>query len=152
MKTKIIPFYLELAKKIQAGEIEGKIVTNNGYTVRIICFDKRTSSGYPILGLVDYPSQSEMCKAFNTTGLCYGQPVEFVLQIELPEEEPKHEFKPFEQVLVRQSDKDYWRAALYSHYNQEENLHVTAWLSWYQCIPYEGNEQLVGTTNKPKED
>lgn len=37
MKTKIIPFDLETAKKIQAGEIEGRIKTKTNKDVRIIC-------------------------------------------------------------------------------------------------------------------
>lgn len=41
MKTKTIPFDLETAKKIQAGEIEGRIRSKEGdFTARIICFDK----------------------------------------------------------------------------------------------------------------
>ncbi len=39
MKTKIIPFDLELEKKIQAGEIEGKIKTRSGLKARIVCTD-----------------------------------------------------------------------------------------------------------------
>lgn len=41
MKTKIIPFDLETAKKIQDGKIEGRIRTKEGnLKARVICFDK----------------------------------------------------------------------------------------------------------------
>ena len=39
MKTKIIPFDLEIAKKIQAKEINGRIVQNNGLPATILAFD-----------------------------------------------------------------------------------------------------------------
>lgn len=41
METKYvrIPFDLELAKKITSGEVEGKVVTRDGRSVRIICWD-----------------------------------------------------------------------------------------------------------------
>ena len=56
--------------------------------------------------------------------------------------------KPFDKVLVR-SDYGYkWIAALYSNYSLGNPLFVTAGGFLYkQCIPYEGNEHLLGTTN-----
>ncbi len=144
------PFDLETAKKIQAGEIEGKIKTKGGESVRIICFD--TIGKYPILALVlDNKKNIEYCYNYCKNGwYIYREDSHLDLIIEVSENKPQ--FKPFDKVLVRQTDKDDWRVALYSHFNQKENIHVTAWLNWYQCIPYEGNEHLVGTTNKPNED
>ena len=136
MKTKITPFDLETAKKIQAGEIEGKIV-RNGLEVIILDYNSKKYSGYPIR--IAYLDNDEVDYVTHEG-----------LHIEVPDNEPQ--FKPFDKVLVRQSDKDAWRVALYSHFNSEENIHVTAWLNWYQCIPYAGNENLVGTTDKPKEE
>ena len=137
MKTKIIPFDLEMAKKIQAGEIEGKIVRNGCEVVILGYNSEKYPKGYPIR--IAY---------LNKDGVDYV--THEGLHIEVPRDEPQ--FKPFDRVLVRQSDKDDWRVAFYSHFNAKENLHVTAWLNWYQCIPYEGNENLVGTTDKPKEE
>lgn len=61
----------------------------------------------------------------------------------------KQEFKPFDKVLMRDEDNQTWRVCLFSHYR--ENLHcpyVCVNCSAYkQCIPYEGNEYLLGTTN-----
>lgn len=34
-----VPFEVELAKKITNGGVEGRIVTDNGSEVRIVCFD-----------------------------------------------------------------------------------------------------------------
>lgn len=65
------------------------------------------------------------------------------------DQESKHQFKPFDKVLVRDSDEQEWVCNLFSHID-EEGLHccVSSW--WVQCIPYEGNEHLLGTTNKPE--
>ena len=62
------------------------------------------------------------------------------------------EFKPFEQVLVRDYDSNVWVAHLYSH--RDDNLayiHRTVGdVGYHQCIPYEGNEHLLGTTEDVK--
>lgn len=57
---------------------------------------------------------------------------------------PKVELKPFDKVLVRDSKSDYWRATLFSHVN-ENGCYYCVWASWTYCIPYEGNEHLLGT-------
>lgn len=57
---------------------------------------------------------------------------------------PKVELKPFDKVLVRDSKSDYWRATLFSHIN-ENGCYCCVWASWTYCIPYEGNESLLGT-------
>ena len=54
---------------------------------------------------------------------------------------------PFEsKVLVRDINDDNWIGAFYSHYKSEQ-FHVIGNLYYYQCIPYEGNEHLLGTNN-----
>lgn len=61
----------------------------------------------------------------------------------------EHEFKPFDKVLVR--DNDLWTATLYSHKNTHTYPHITCGSRLFkQCIPFEGNEHLVGTANSPK--
>lgn len=57
---------------------------------------------------------------------------------------PKVELKPFDKVLVRDSKSDYWRATLFSHIN-ENGCYYCIWAGWTYCIPYEGNEHLLGT-------
>ena len=57
---------------------------------------------------------------------------------------PKVELKPFDKVLVRDSKSDYWRATLFSHIN-ENGCYYCVWAGWTYCIPYEGNESLLGT-------
>lgn len=60
-------------------------------------------------------------------------------------------FKPFDKVLVR--DKgicNVWRADFFS--NMQGNgmyYHCTSNNSYNECIPYDGNEHLLGTSNEP---
>lgn len=62
----------------------------------------------------------------------------------------EHQFKPFDKVLVRDSYNDMWRANLFSHI-REDGRYVTTGLVWNFCIPYIGNESLLGTTKSAKE-
>ena len=48
-----IPFEVEKAKKIQAGELPGKIVTHDGKNARIVCWDRKTEQKYKIVSLSD---------------------------------------------------------------------------------------------------
>lgn len=55
------------------------------------------------------------------------------------------ELKPFDKVLVRDSKLDYWRANLYG-YIGKDGYYNCVYANWVYCIPYEGNEHLLGTT------
>ena len=57
----------------------------------------------------------------------------------------EYQLKPFDKVLVRDSYNDMWRANLFSHI-REDGRDVTTGLVWNFCIPYIGNESLLGTT------
>ena len=59
-------------------------------------------------------------------------------------------FKPFEKVLVRDYDNDVWRASFFSHTRETLGRYATTGLVWKQCIPYEGNEHLLGTKDSSK--
>lgn len=63
---------------------------------------------------------------------------------------PKWTPKPFDKVLVRDSKSSKWRANLFSHKNVNEPYYCV-YASWNYCIPYEGNEYLLGTTENVKE-
>lgn len=75
--------------------------------------------------------------------------VDDILSITIEEEKPK--FKPFDKVLARDSYNDNWHADLFSHYNVgNSNYPFRTLVSYYKyCIPYEGNEHLVGTNKLP---
>lgn len=65
---------------------------------------------------------------------------------------PKCEFKPFDKVLGRNEKDDIWEAELFSRYNEESQypFRCIGFARKY-CIPYEGNEHLLGTKNNPKQ-
>ena len=63
---------------------------------------------------------------------------------------PKWTLKPFDKVLVRDSKASKWRANLFSHKNIDEPYYCV-YASWNYCIPYEGNEHLLGTTKDVEE-
>ena len=58
---------------------------------------------------------------------------------------PKIELKPFDKVLVRDSKSDKWRANLFG-YIGKGRINCCVYANWVYCIPYEGNEHLLGTT------
>lgn len=58
---------------------------------------------------------------------------------------PKVELKPFDRVLVRDSKSDYWRANLFG-YIDKNGYFRCIYTNWAYCIPYAGNEHLLGTT------
>jgi hypothetical protein len=67
-------------------------------------------------------------------------------------EKPKCEFKPFDKVLGRNEKDDVWEADLFSHYREESQYPFRCiGFSRKYCIPYEGNEHLLGTTENVKE-
>ena len=56
--------------------------------------------------------------------------------------------KPFDKVLVRENDDRLWTVDMFSFYNRK-NIYPFACVGHYvnQCIPYEGNEHLLGITD-----
>lgn len=51
-------------------------------------------------------------------------------------------------VLLRDGDGEEWNYLLFSHYRKKFADHFFAGGNpWYQCIPFEGNEHLLGTTD-----
>ena len=69
------------------------------------------------------------------------------------EELPKatHQLKAFDKVLVRDSGFEKWEADIFRKYSDVTNgkYHRCFYSSWKLCIPYEGNENLLGTTGEP---
>lgn len=61
-------------------------------------------------------------------------------------------FKTFDKVLVR--DGGVWTPDIYSYYRTDINRHWClgfGWLNEGQILPYEGNEELVGTNQELEE-
>ena len=147
MKTKIIPFDLETAKKIQAGEVKGKVKTRNGHKVRIVLWNKKDEDGYVILALIDKPG-TEYVVSYTLNGeITKGYEGELDLVLEVPDEP---QFKPFDKVLVRKNGFDKWKANFFSH--MDDGYYKCVNSRYKECVLFKGNEHLIGTTNKPNED
>ena len=237
-KLVIVPFNLELSKEITNGEVEGRIITRVGNSVRILCYDV-INNQYNICGLVHY-GKSEEPAVFTDQGLFYeGQTDDLDLMLEIPEyltfkigdvitfgnkedslsigifrkrdintshkcfvtlsylgnlsfndagltynnarlstEEEKqklidalisskhpyakeycktffgiekkkgYEFKPFDKVLVRQSETCKWEASFFSNITDEVHKYRCCGMNYMFCIPYDENTaHLIGTTN-----
>lgn len=129
--------------------IFGELILNyvvNGEVYSICCITEEgifvyfTSNGrlyceYPHAECVLFPSKDQ--HDWNKLGI-YDQ-------------ETKHQFKPFDKVLVRDDDDTTWRCDFFSHLGDKEGVFICLTTWWHQCIPYEGNEHLLGTTNNPEE-
>lgn len=69
----------------------------------------------------------------------------------LLDEMPKRDFKPFERVLVRRTNQERWKLHLFSRESVGDNKYeCLGGVGFSQCIPYEGNEHLLGTTENPE--
>lgn len=102
----------------------------------------------------------EYYRTFTEEGKCRDYNAELMLypsrdqrdwnKFGVTEQETKHQFKPFEMVLVRDEDDRNWTCNFFSYINDYgEYICIDSY--WKQCIPYEGNEHLLGTTINPEE-
>lgn len=72
------------------------------------------------------------------------------------EEKPKYDFKPFDKVLVRDEDDKEWHISLFAReiVDDSDGLSYKHECSngtlWDCCIPFEGNEYLLGTAENPE--
>lgn len=66
----------------------------------------------------------------------------------------EYELKPFDKVLVRDKNTKVWVTDIFEKYEDSisEFCYKCMTSLWKQCIPYEGNEHLLGTTESPQEE
>lgn len=69
---------------------------------------------------------------------------------QVTDQKQKTALYPFDKVLVRNNDDDEWVCDIFSHID-ELDFYYCVGTSWEQCIHYEGNEHLLGTTKKTEE-
>lgn len=62
------------------------------------------------------------------------------------------ELKPFDKVLVRDYENQKWMPMFFEKYSNSKDYHFRCMngSSWKYCVPYEGNEHLLGTSNDPE--
>ena len=69
-------------------------------------------------------------------------------KLELNKKKKMHTFKPFDKVLVRANKDCKWVPRFFAI--MKDDVYCDTNGSWANyCIPYEGNEHLLGTTNEP---
>ena len=91
---------------------------------------------------IRYATDSEKKQLFDTLakeGKAWNAEKKEVVDLK-----PKVELKPFDKVLVRDSKSDNWRANLFGYIDKDEYYHCV-YANWVYCIPYIGNESLLGT-------
>lgn len=92
---------------------------------------------------IRYATDSEKKQLFDTLakeGKAWNAEKKEVVDLK-----PKVELKPFDKVLVRDSESDKWRANLFGYIDKDGYYHCV-YANWVYCIPYIGNESLLGTT------
>lgn len=65
---------------------------------------------------------------------------------------PVNTLKPFDKVLVRDGIDEKWTISLFSYYDEEHQNFPYVCISgrYVRCIPYKGNEYLLGTPSRHK--
>lgn len=151
-----IPFNLELAKKIMNGEIEGRIIRNDGANVRIVSWNYTSmSKKYPLACFVEN-GISEQSGLYTNDGKYKSWEDKDIrnredLSIEITSF-VKIQFKPFDKVLVRQSETCKWEASFFSNITDEVHKYRCCGMNYMFCIPYdEQTAHLLGTKDNWEE-
>ncbi len=158
---KKIPFDLELAKKITNKEVKGRIVTQNGRQVRIICFDKDgEQSAYPIIALIQIEPHDERMFTFSKKGFySIGLESSNDLILEVPTYYRDYSnFVPqkWQPCLGRENEDEIWLLQVSKgnrcddgvlFYCPDGSTNV-----WRHCLPLsEATQRLIGTTKSYEE-
>ena len=101
----------------------------------IICKDEITE-----LRLATEEEKQQLFSALEKEGKAWDSDKKAIVDLK-----PKVELKPFDKVLVRDSESQAWQVSLFS-YKDSDSYYCCNGCSWNQCIPYIGNESLLGTT------
>lgn len=114
-RFKKIPFDLELAKKITNKEAKGRIVTDDGHEVRIICYDYRHFGGKNrLVALIDL-GDNEIALSYNNEGKEIDNREKFAIHLEVPTYYKDYSnFKPctWQSCLVRDTASDLWKVGV----------------------------------------
>lgn len=95
------------------------------------------------LRLATDSEKKQLFSALEKEGKVWDAEKKMIVNLKL-----KVELKPFDNVLVRHQKTEEWRANIFSHTDKTDEYldYVCVNGRWEFCIPYEGNESLLGTT------
>lgn len=121
------------------------LAPNKRLYVNSICFEH-------VVDVVSFATEEEkqkLFKAIKDNGYRWNAETKT-----LEKEEKKDKFdiatlKPFDKVLVRNTNIDYWKISMFGYISKGDKQYFMciANSGFYQCIPFEGNQHLLGTTN-----
>lgn len=102
-----------------------------------------TAIRYRNIHLATDSEKQQLFDAFAKKGKTWDSEKKAIVDLK-----PKVELKPFDKVLVRHQKTEEWRANIFSHTDKTDEYldYVCVNGRWEFCIPYEGNESLLGTT------
>lgn len=90
----------------------------------------------------------KLFKAINRHGLIWNAGEKRVENMPEPKKFDPGSLKPFDKVLVRTDKCDVWECDFFSSYSTERSNRFHLIGAWHDiCIPFEGNEHLLGTTD-----
>lgn len=104
-----------------------------------------------VLRLATKEEKELLFNALKEKGLIWNDETKEIETIEKPKKE--YVFKPFDKVLVRDFEDEKWGIDFFEKINDDDEEFTFNCLSENRtfCIPYEGNEELLGTSNSAKE-
>ena len=145
---KEVEFSIALAKSIQEGKLKGHIHTLNGLPAKISEFHLAGSSDIVVIRPTLEARGIEWCYPYKKNGHTMDEKDEgYFLSITI-EEEDATMFHPFDKVLVRCQEYHVWEPGIFKSYDTSTSKTRFKTfgdaVAWNYCIPYEGNEHLLG--------
>ena len=76
--------------------------------------------------------------------------IKYYNEIKLGPIKKKYDFKPYDKILVRDSDDEVWGCDFFSHYEDDSTQEIigTSSVRWLICIPYNEKTAHLAGTNK----
>lgn len=125
-----------------------KLVPNHKFKVGDIIKAQNPSFVYKIINITDthYILESMPGKHRHNILICEDEDWKLV-----PNKFDISTLKPFDTVLVRDDNNSAWINTFFGFYDTVTNKKypfIAGGINWAQCIPYEGNEHLLGTCDE----
>lgn len=138
---KYTKLYSPIFGEVKLVDVDKKYITcrtSDGFEDSFL-YDGKYMGKYPDAECVLFPSKDQRDWS------------KFGVSDQATDQKQKTELKPFDKVLVRDRDDRKWGCDFFCHLGDKEGVFVCISSWWRQCIPYEGNEHLLGTTKKTEE-